>query len=126
MKFTLTAMLTLIVTLCGINTATAAVVSSNKMMAQQQSLYNKEQLLQLVDSQQVQAKLVSLGVNIDHAKLRIANMTDSELSQFHNELNDLPAGQGIAGTIVTVLLVIAVLDLLGVTDVYPFIRPIRN
>ena len=91
----------------------------------EQRLYNKQQLIALVDSQAVQQQLTSMGVDISDAKRRIANMTDSELAEFHHQLEELPAGQGIAGTIVTVLLVIAVLDLLGVTDVYPFIRPIN-
>jgi len=38
-------------------------------------------------------------------------------------MNETPAG-GIIGTIVTVMVVVAVLDLMGITDVYPFIRPI--
>ena len=40
------------------------------------------------------------------------------------QINDAPAGSGIVGTIVTVLVVVAVLDLLGITDAYSFIDPI--
>ena len=50
-------------------------------------------------------------------------MTNAELEAFNSQLNDMPAG-GVVGTIVTVLVVVAVLDLMGITDVYPFIRPI--
>jgi hypothetical protein len=79
--------------------------------------------LSFVDSAEVQSKLIELGVNPDDAKQRIAAMTTAELDALNNELNDMPAG-GIVGVIVTVLVVVAVLDLMGITDVYPFIRPI--
>ncbi|MBU2181270.1 MAG: PA2779 family protein, partial [Gammaproteobacteria bacterium] len=45
------------------------------------------------------------------------------LNALNTQLNEMPAG-GIIGTIVTVLVVVAVLDLMGITDVYPFIRPL--
>lgn len=103
----------------------AAVVPSNNVIEQQQGLYNKQQILALVDSTEMQQKLISLGVDPAGAKMRIANMTNQELSQFNTQLNDMPAGAGVVGIIVTVLVVVAVLDVMGITDVYPFIRPIN-
>jgi hypothetical protein len=82
-------------------------------------------VLAFVDNTQVQHKLIELGVSPADAKLRIASMTDAELDAFNSKLNELPSG-GIVGTIVTVLVVVAVLDLMGITDVYPFIRPIGS
>ncbi len=109
-----------------VNFASAGVVPSNSVIAEQQKLYNRQQLMTLVDSDQVKQQLIAMGVDGSVAKQRIANMTDAELAQFQNRIQDLPAGQGVVGVIVTVLLVIAVLDLLGVTDVYPFIRPVNR
>lgn len=103
--------------------ATAGVYSSEQVVANQQHQYNKQQVLSFVDSAEVQNKLIELGVNPDDAKQRIAAMTTTELDALNSELNDMPAG-GIVGVIVTVLVVVAVLDLMGITDVYPFIRPI--
>ncbi|MBU1437120.1 MAG: PA2779 family protein, partial [Gammaproteobacteria bacterium] len=71
----------------------------------------------------VQNKLIELGVSPADAQMRIANMTQDELNALNTQLNEMPAG-GIIGTIVTVLVVVAVLDLMGITDVYPFIRPL--
>lgn len=107
----------------GIGQAAAAVYSSEQVIANQQQQYNKQQILSFVDSAGVQQKLIELGVNPDDAKQRIAAMTTAELDALNNELNEMPAG-GIVGVIVTVLVVVAVLDLMGITDVYPFIRPI--
>ncbi len=107
-----------------VNSAYADVIPSDNVIAEQQRLYNKQQILDMVDSQQVQDQLVALGVNPADAKKRIANMTDAELAEFQRQMDELPAGQGVVSAIVTVLVVIALLDVLGVTDVYPFIRPI--
>ena len=105
--------------------ANAAVIPSAEIIQQQQGLYNTQQILALMDTEQVKQKLISLGVNPEAAKIRVASMTDQERMAFNSQLNDMPAGGGVAGTIITILLVIAVLDLLGVTDVYPFIRPVN-
>ena len=50
-------------------------------------------------------------------------MTQEEINALNSQLNEMPAG-GIVGVVVTVLVVVAVLDLMGITDVYPFINPI--
>lgn len=104
--------------------ASAGVYSSDHAITQQQYEFNKQQVIALVDSEAVQAKLTSLGVDPADAKMRVDNMTNEELIAFNQNMNDMPAG-GIVGAVVTVLAVIAVLDLLGVTDVYPFIRPLN-
>lgn len=103
--------------------AAAGVYTSDSVIAQQQLHYNKQQVLSFVDTAEVQNKLMQLGVSPEDAKYRIAHMTSAELDALNSQLNDMPAG-GIVGTIVTVLVVVAVLDLMGITDVYPFIRPI--
>jgi hypothetical protein len=108
----------------GIGYASAGVYSSDHAITQQQYEFNKQQVIALVDSVAVQEKLTSLGVDPADAKMRVDSMTNDELIAFNQNMNEMPAG-GIVGAVVTVLAVIAILDLLGVTDVYPFIRPIN-
>lgn len=102
----------------------AGMVSSADVMTQQQMNYDKNQILGFVDQAEVLEKLQALGVNPEDAKSRIANLTPTELAEFNKQMNEAPAG-GIVGTVVTVLVVIAVLDLLGVTNVFSFIKPIN-
>ncbi len=105
--------------------AMADVVSSEQVLASQQFNYNRQQVMSFVHDAAVQNKLVALGVTPAVAQQRIANMTNDELIALNTQLNDMPAG-GIVDTVVTVLVVVAVLDLMGLTDVYPFINPIRG
>lgn len=104
--------------------AHAEAISSASVMNSQHTLYNKHQILDMVSKKEVQNRLVELGVDQVDAVARINAMTDTEINSLNSQLNDAPAG-GIVGVIVTVLVVIALLDVLGVTDVYPFIRPIN-
>ena len=103
----------------------ASAISSDTVMQTQAAQYNKLQLIEMVNRADVQDKLVSLGVDSSDAIARINGMTDAEIAQLNTEINEAPAG-GIVGAVLTVLAVIAILDLAGVTDVYPFIRPISN
>ncbi len=104
-------------------TTHAGVISSDSVMQLQQTQFEKQQIITMLDTQAVQDKLVALGVNRNDALQRIENMTASEINALNTQLHEAPAG-GILGTIVTVLVVVAVLDLMGITDVYPFINPV--
>ena len=101
----------------------AGVYTSEQVIQFQQFNYNKQQVLNMIDDATVQTKLIALGVSADDALKRLDALTPQEVNELNRQLNEAPAG-GIVGTVVTVLVVVAVLDLMGITDVYPFIRPI--
>ena len=107
----------------GLGQASADVYSPDQVISHQQFNYDKQQVLSFVGNAQVQQKLIELGVSPADAQQRIANMTHQEINALNSQLNDMPAG-GIIDVVVTVLVVVAVLDLMGITDVYPFINPI--
>lgn len=126
MKKALTVAAVILTYLTCISGAYAGIVSSEQVIVQQQSIYSKQQVLEMLDSGEVQDKLVSLGVSLEDAEMRIASMTDQEINQLNSQMNDMPAAAGgIVGVVVTVLVVLVVLDLVGVTDVFSFIRPIN-
>lgn len=101
----------------------AGVYTSDQVIQSEQFNFNKQQVLSMFDETNVQDQLIALGVSKEDALVRLNAMTPYEVSELNKQLNDAPAG-GIVGTIVTVLVVVAVLDLMGITDVYPFIRPL--
>jgi hypothetical protein len=105
--------------------ANAQIVSSDAVMQSQTSQYNKEKLIGLVSRDDVQQKLISLGVQPQDALNRIHAMTDAEVAQLNQQLGEQKAG-GIVGAVVTILAFLAITDLIGVTDVYPFIEPINS
>lgn len=100
----------------------AAIVSTSDLIAEQQSNIDREYLLSSLDREEVQIALIGQGVDIEMAKMRVAGMTDAEVRTLNAKMEELPAASGVVGAVVFVLVVLLITDLVGVTDVYPFIN----
>lgn len=74
----------------------------------------------------VRQQLVELGVDPAEAMARVDALSDREVQQIAGQLEVLPAGEGAIGTVVgaavLIFFVLLLTDLLGLTDVYPFVR----
>lgn len=73
----------------------------------------------------VQAELARYGVGVEQAQARVAALSDEEVQRLNQKFDDMPAGGSVLGVIVFVFLVLLVTDILGLTKVFPFTRPIR-
>jgi hypothetical protein len=89
----------------------------------------KERIVSFLERTDVRAQLESLGVNPADARARVASLSDAEAAQLASQIDSLPAGADAVGTLVwalvVVFIVLLITDLLGVTKVFPFTRPIR-
>lgn len=103
----------------------AAMMSTEQMVQIQQGQMDREQVAEILDRAEVQEQLVALGVSPDEVKERVAVMTDAEVAELNQHLADLPAGGSVVGLIVLIFIVFVVTDVLGATDIFPFIKPIR-
>lgn len=99
--------------------AYADLVTTDQLVAESAASINKTELMTLLNREDVQAQLTSRGVDITEAQDRIDSMTDAELTQILAGIDGLPAGGGVLGAILTIVLIFLILDLAGVTDVYP-------
>jgi hypothetical protein len=64
-------------------------------------------------------------VSPKEAQARVLSLSDSEILDIAERMDELPAGQGVGEVLVAVVLVFAVLvvlDVAGVTDVFPWIE----
>lgn len=104
--------------------AQAAMISTPDVIQSEQSQYDREQLFSMLDRDDVQEKLVSMGVAPELVQERINSMTDFEIAQLNQQINDMPAG-GILGVIVLIFVVFVITDAIGATDIFPFVRPVR-
>ena len=71
----------------------------------------------------VRQQLVDRGVDPEYAKQRIAALSDAQIEQIRSEIDQLPAGSGVVGILIAVLLVLVILDIVGVTNIFSFIHP---
>jgi uncharacterized protein YlxW (UPF0749 family) len=108
--------------------AQAAMIGTPQAMQEQQlpqhQPVDREQLRAMLDDQQVQQKLESLGVPREQVEARIASLTPAELQQFNQRLEQEPAG-GWVGIIVLFLVIFIITDMLCATDIFSFIKCIN-
>jgi len=85
-----------------------------------------QQLQQFLARDEIRAELVKLGVDPAQAQARVETLSDQEATLAAERLQQLPAGgDGIVGAILFVFLILLLTDLLGLTDVYPFVKKHR-
>ena len=101
--------------------ANAAIVSTSDLVATEQSKIGREYLLNSLEREEVRTALTSQGVDLEMAKQRVASMTDEEVRALNQKMEEMPAGGGVVGVVVLVFLVLLITDIVGWTDVYPFV-----
>lgn len=69
-------------------------------------------------------KLVSLGVEPGSAQDRVSMLSNDQAAQVLAQAEQLPAGAGALEVIGLIVIILVVTDLLGITNVFPFINKI--
>lgn len=98
----------------------AGMVATPSLLAQD---YSAEQLAQT--RQQITRQLVDLGVEKPIASTRVANMSDQQIIEITQKIDELPAGADAGGLLLAAFIVLVITDAMGVTDVFPFVNPAR-
>ena len=106
--------------------AQAGMVTTDQVLDAAQLEQTREQVIQFLSRDDVRQQMEALGVDPDEASARAANMTDAEVMQIAGQLEQLPAGQdalgAILGAILIIFVVLLVTDILGLTNIFPFVR----
>ena len=105
--------------------AQAAMIGNDTVIQQQDRAAMKQQVMQLMDHKVATQALSEYGVNQEQVSQRLDRLTDAELQQLAQKSEELPAGQGVLGVVLAIILVLVILDLLGATDVFPVIDPVN-
>ena len=89
----------------------------------------RAELRELLATDEVRGQLERWGVDPDDAAARVETLTPAELREMAQRMEEMPAGAGVSSVvnaIVLVFLVLLITDILGVTDVFPFVRRTVN
>ena len=108
-----------------ISQAQAAIIANAQLIDQVQQANDKDALLQTINRVDVQEQLLSMGVTTAELESRINQMTQQEIAQLNQQINDLPAGGDILGIIVLIFIIFIITDVIGATDIFPFIHPVK-
>ena len=86
----------------------------------------RNHLKTLISRNDIKDALISQGIDPDEAKARIDSLSDSEITEVAGKIEQLPAGRGAFGALIgaalIVFLVLLLTDILGYTDVFPFVK----
>ena len=106
--------------------AHAAMISTAEILKQNQNNNSRDRLHMFFNRSEVQKHLVAWGVNPEEAKARVDSLTDQEIKEMRVRIDKLPAGGDALGTIVgaalLIFLVLLLTDILGFTDIFPFVK----
>lgn len=106
--------------------AQAALISTQEVLAAGDGAADRARVLAFLDRAEVRKQIAALGVDPNEAAARIAALSDAQVREIAGQLDQLPAGQSavgaVVGAILIIFLVLLVTDLLGLTNVFPFVR----
>ncbi len=127
MKFKRTLSLILSIALISVSASNvqAAIVSNDQIIYKTDQVSDRAALLQTIKRADVQAQLSSMGVSAVDIETRINQMTHEEIAQLNQHMAELPVGAGVLGVVVLIFLVFVITDVIGATDIFPFIHPVR-
>jgi hypothetical protein len=96
----------------------AAVIATSEAFAAQAREDQIGEIQRTLNREDVQAAMVSLGVDPVQAQLRVAALNPAELDRLAAELDRLPAGGSILALIGAVFVVLLILEITGVTNIF--------
>ncbi len=125
--FTLAA--ALFITSLPLGAARAALVTTEQVVEERAAAADRERLMAVLQRDDVRQQMEALGVDREEAVARLASLSDAEVQEIAGQLDALPAGQGVLEGVLVVAALVAlgllITDVLGLTNIYPFIRPAR-
>ncbi len=121
----LTLALSLLLILAPMGQAQGAIIANAQLMDQVQLTSDKAVLLQTINRVEVQQQLLEMGVSTADIENRVNQMTQQEIAQLNQQINQLPAGSGVLGFILVIFIVFVITDVIGATDIFSFIHPVR-
>lgn len=105
--------------------AQAAMVGTDQVLTDARAETQRAELIRMIERDQVQQQLEAMGVDPAHAKERVQRMTDAELAQLHGRMKEAAAGGDVLGVALVVFIVFVITDVIGATDIFPFIHPVE-
>lgn len=106
-------------------TAQASIVSTEQAMVTPAGDGDRERVSAFLAREDVRTSLQAQGVDHADAIARVQALSDAEVAQLADRVDQAPAGAGVVGVLFTVFLVLLVTDILGLTKVFPFTRSVR-
>jgi hypothetical protein len=104
----------------------AAMVATDATIYDNNAEEARDYLKSLISRNDIRKSLLDKGIDPNELKMRVESLSDSEAIAVADQIEQLPAGGGAIGIIIgaalIVFLVLLATDILGYTDVFPFVK----
>lgn len=101
------------------STSYADVVTTEQLAESTAVEMKRNQVGTFLARSDVRQQLLNMGVAAQSVDQRIGSLTDAEVLKMHDRIEELPAGEGLLGGIIAIIVIFLLLDMAGVTDVFP-------
>ena len=101
--------------------AQAGIITTDAYVQQATADQQREHVADMLQRDDVRERMLAMGVDPANVEARLSGLSDAEIAQLAAGIEDMPAGAGVVEALLFVVLVFVILDIAGVTDVFPFI-----
>jgi hypothetical protein len=109
--------------------ASAAMVGTEAVLDTSRGLEARAYLNRFIEREDLQAALIAQGIEPEEVRARLDSLTDAEAVAIADKLDSLPAGSGAVEAILVIALIVFLVllftDIMGYTDIFPFVKPAR-
>jgi len=109
-----------------VQTVQAAMIKTETVLTLSTVNDVRENLNQFLKREDVQAIMTAQGISPVEAKARVDSLSDAEIMQIADKMDQLPAGGSalgvIVGAAVFIFVVLLITDILGFTDIFTFVK----
>jgi hypothetical protein len=102
--------------------ANAALVGTEAVVSAAQAQQDRERVLNTLNRDDVKAQLLARGVDPAQVQARLESLTDEEAQTLAANMDQLPAGGDALGLLVFIFLVLLFTDIMGFTNIFPFVK----
>jgi len=102
--------------------AQASLVGTETVIDATQAQQDRERLHGLLNREDVKSQLIARGVDPSQVQARVDSLTDQEVQTLTTKMDQMPAGGDVLGVLVFLFLVLLLTDILGFTNIFPFVK----
>jgi hypothetical protein len=103
-------------------TSQAAIIDTDVIISGSHAQSNRAHLIGSLNRTELRDQMLSAGINPDQLQERIAHLSDKEVAVLNEQLDSLPAGGSLIGYSVFIFLVLLMTDIMGYTEIFPFVK----
>ena len=102
--------------------ANAGMVGTEAVVNAAQVQQSRERLVSSLNRDDVKTQLMARGVDPAQVQARLDSLTDEEVQTLAAKMDKLPAGGDGIGLLVFLFVLLLITDILGFTNIFPFVK----